>query len=312
MLVLDRKTGSIIHSRTSDLAGFLPPETLLVFNNSKVRKARIYGTSLLTEGRVEFLLIEEICPGSWKAMTEKSRKQTLGKVFSFPGGITGKITGLDGNLRIITFSEKIDDTYLDIHGHIPLPPYIKRTDTAEDAQRYQTIYAEKNGSVAAPTAGLHFTAELLAKLENKGLELEKITLHVGLGTFLPLRTREIEEHIMHEETYEISESAAERITQARRGGKPVLAVGTTSVRTLESSWDENRLIPGKQKTNLYILPGYSFKVVDYLFTNFHTPESTLLVLVSAFAGVDLIREAYREAVKERYRFFSYGDAMLIL
>ena len=199
-------------------------------------------------------------------------------------------------------------------GHVPLPPYIKRDDQFEDATRYQTIYAQTSGSVAAPTAGLHFTDEVMKKIVEKGITVAPVTLHVGPGTFLPVRSETLEEHIMHREYYEISESTASIINEAKKSGRPIIAVGTTSVRTLESAWDKERgILPsGKNSTKLFITPSYKFQVVDHLMTNFHTPESTLLVLVSTFATKDLIDQAYNHAIEQEYRFFSYGDAMLIL
>jgi S-adenosylmethionine:tRNA ribosyltransferase-isomerase len=205
----------------------------------------------------------------------------------------------------------VDDAWLDRHGRLPLPPYIKRADTPEDWERYQTVYAAVAGSSAAPTAGLHFSRELLAELADRGLETAFITLHVGPGTFLPVRSEHIEDHLMHEESYVIDGEAAAKIEKARAEKRPIVAVGTTSLRALESAWDGERLRPGEASTAIFIYPGYAFKLADQLFTNFHTPESTLLMLAAAFAGREFILESYREAVERRYRFFSYGDAMLI-
>jgi S-adenosylmethionine:tRNA ribosyltransferase-isomerase len=224
---------------------------------------------------------------------------------------------------LLRFDRPIDDAWLDLHGHVPLPPYIKRDDTDVDAERYQTVYARDYGSTAAPTAGLHFTSELLAELGKAGIETAFITLHVGLGTFLPVRTENLEDHAMHEEAYCIDDDTARRIEKARAEGRKILAVGTTSLRALESAWLEampDAAAPGagglgrrgEGSTSIFIYPGYRFKIVDALFTNFHTPESTLLMLVSAFAGREFILDSYKEAVKEGYRFFSYGDACLIL
>ncbi len=228
--------------------------------------------------------------------------------------MTGEITGVDAPYREIEFSTEVDDTWLDIHGHIPLPPYIDREDTPDDAERYQTVYSQAVGSVAAPTAGLHFTPELLEALRTHGVTTCFVTLHVGIGTFLPVKTDSLEEHEMHHEEYQISPSTARIIDTAREGGLPVVAVGTTVVRTLESAWDRSHgaLRPGHGSTDLFIYPGYEFGVVDQMFTNFHTPESTLVAMVSAFAGRETIMAAYREAIAHRYRFFSYGDAMLIV
>jgi len=215
-------------------------------------------------------------------------------------------------VRLLEFDRPIDDDWLDRYGHIPLPPYIKRQDTQEDADRYQTVYAAACGSTAAPTAGLHFTRELLEKLAAAGIESAFVTLHVGLGTFLPVRSAHIEDHVMHNETFCIDAETAAKIERAKADGRKIIAVGTTSVRTLESAWDSvGRLKTGEGGTSIFIYPGYRFNVVDALFTNFHTPESTLLMLAAAFAGRELILESYAEAVREGYRFFSYGDAMLI-
>jgi S-adenosylmethionine:tRNA ribosyltransferase-isomerase len=209
------------------------------------------------------------------------------------------------------FDRPVDEAWLEMHGHVPLPPYIKRPDRGSDSERYQTVYADEAGSAAAPTAGLHLTRAMLETLKDAGVEIVEVTLHVGLGTFLPVRVENLEEHRMHSEEYSISREVATRINRAKQQGQAVLAVGTTSMRTLESAWDGASVRKGRRSTDIFIYPGYKFKVVDALFTNFHTPESTLLMLVSALAGKELIMDAYREAVQQRYRFFSYGDAMLI-
>ncbi|HSV55582.1 MAG TPA: tRNA preQ1(34) S-adenosylmethionine ribosyltransferase-isomerase QueA [Magnetospirillaceae bacterium] len=310
LLVLDRATGSTTHSRTADLHQHLPRGALVVFNDSRVRKARIYGISS-TGGRVEFLLLRRSGELRWLAMTSKAKRQSPGKRYMFPDGVEGEIVGIEDGLRILLLSREIDDAYLEKWGHIPLPPYIRREDDGTDAERYQTIYSRAMGSVAAPTAGLHFTETLLKDLAGAGIETAYITLHVGLGTFLPVRVKRVEDHEMHEEEYTISETAAEAVNRARDEGRPVVAVGTTSVRTLESAWGDGGLLAGTGSTRIFLFPGYRFRAVDALFTNFHTPESTLIMLVAAFAGRDLILRTYQEAVRERYRFFSYGDAMLI-
>jgi S-adenosylmethionine:tRNA ribosyltransferase-isomerase len=314
----EQREKRISHHGIDELPELLPNDSVLVVNDSKVRKARIYG-STLHGGRVEFLLLEEAATGLWKAVVSKAKRQKPGKEYLFPDDadgrtVRGRITGVKGEHRYILFDPPIDDAYLENVGHMPLPPYIRREDTPEDSLRYQTVYAEKTGSIAAPTAGLHLTDEILERISACGIRIVRVTLHVGLGTFQPVRSDDIEDHQMHEERYGIPEETAALVTEAKRAGKPVFAVGTTSVRSLESAWKEKetRLLPGESKTRLYISPGYRFKVVDGLLTNFHTPMSSLLVLVSAFAGKNDIDTAYSIAVRERYRFFSYGDAMLIL
>ncbi len=310
LILLDRKTGKTEHSSMENFPDFVESGSLMVVNNSKVRKARLYGLSS-TGGRVEFLLTRQLDSLRWTAMVSKKKKQRIGKVFSFPGDIKGEITAEVEDLREVTFSKPVDDAYLDTYGHVPLPPYIKREDNDDDWKRYQTVYAEEYGSAAAPTAGLHFTDSILKRLRAKGVIIAPVTLHVGLGTFIPVRTENVEEHVMHEEEYEISEKSAELINSAKREGRKIVAVGTTSTRTLESAWTENGVKAGRASTSLYIYPGYSFKVVDQMLTNFHTPDSSLIILVSAFAGTENIKKAYREAVEMKYRFFSYGDAMFI-
>ncbi|GHV55187.1 S-adenosylmethionine:tRNA ribosyltransferase-isomerase [Spirochaetia bacterium] len=325
LMVLDREKRSREHHIVTDLPDLLksnfqaPP--LLVFNNSRVRKARLLGLSQATGAQVEFLLINKIKdagePGTiWRAMVQRAKRRRPGSRYVFADGVEGEISGTEadaGEFRIVKFAKPIDDEWLDKNGHIPLPPYIKRSDTAADNERYQTVYADVTGSSAAPTAGLHFTRELLDRLGAAGIGSVFVTLHVGLGTFLPVRVENIEEHKMHEEVYSIDDETASRIENAKAAGRKIIAVGTTSVRTLESAWDTEtgKLRRGEGSTSIFIYPGYSFKVVDALLTNFHTPESTLLMLVSAFAGKEFILESYAEAVREGYRFFSYGDAMLI-
>ncbi|TXT45205.1 MAG: S-adenosylmethionine:tRNA ribosyltransferase-isomerase [Spirochaetes bacterium] len=319
LMVLDRTTGTISHAMVADVADFIEPGTLMVFNDSKVRKARLYGKALDTGAEVEFLLLSaasgegNVVGGTdqWICMCSKANRQRIGREYVFPHGISGKIVNQRGENRVLSFSQPIGDAYLDENGHIPLPPYIRRGDSALDETRYQTVYAKRTGSAACPTAGLHFTEGILDSLRSRDVEMAWVTLHVGLGTFLPVRADRVEDHVMHEEWYQVSEAAAQAVTRAKREGRKVLAVGTTSLRTLESAWTNDGLLETTSKTSIFIYPGYSFKVVDLLFTNFHTPKSTLLMLVSAFAGRERILEAYREAVSGRYRFFSYGDGMLI-
>ncbi len=313
MMVLNRTGGTITHSYTRDLHRFLEPPMILVRNNTLVRKARVYAEKP-TGSRVEFLFINQQDEHHWEVMVSKSAKQRVGDTYAFPGTMSGVITAPGGasNLRILRTSFQIDESYFILHGHIPLPPYIKRDDEEVDAQRYQTVYAKNIGSLAAPTAGLHMTNEMEQMLLNKGINIVDITLHVGLGTFLPIRTENIQDHCMHSESYTIGDQEASLINSAKAQGIPVLALGTTSLRTLEASWNDGGVQPGSSSTNLYITPGYQFKAADALFTNFHTPESTLLVLVCAFGGTETMLSAYRTAVSRGYRFFSYGDAMLIL
>ena len=328
LLVLDRAGSAAAqpdrihqtHSMVKDLLRFLEPGTLMVFNDSKVRKARIYGTALETGAVVEFLLLEPLTrqngpsavSASWRTMTSKAKKQKIGKSYIFPDGLKGTIVGEEDDEKIIEFDEALGDQYLEANGHMPLPPYIKREDEVIDSERYQTVYAKVTGSAACPTAGLHFTQPLLDSLSSAGIDIEWVTLHVGLGTFLPVRVDEVERHRMHEEWYTVSEKTAAAVNAAKKEGRKVLAVGTTSLRTLESAWDPSAgLRSGSSSTSIFIYPGYRFNVVDQLFTNFHTPKSTLLMLVAAFAGRKTILDAYAEAIREGYRFFSYGDAMLI-
>ncbi len=317
LLVVNRKTGSLTDALFSDLPHFLPPDCLMVFNNAKVRHARLYART--EAGEAEFLLIEPLDEGyTWQTLIKRAKRQKAGKRYTFADGTAAVLIppppDADTGSLYIRFDRCIDDSWLEKNGHIPLPPYIKRQDTETDAKRYQTVYAKTGGSVAAPTAGLHFTEAVLEELNSRHIARADVTLHVGLGTFLPVRTQTIEEHIMHTEKFFIPDDAAEAVETAHRQKRPVVAVGTTSVRTLESAWREKdqRLERGSQATNIFIYPGYKFEVTDMLLTNFHTPESTLLMLVSAFAGQDLIFSAYRHAVEQKYRFFSYGDAMLIL
>jgi len=326
LMTLNRLTGERTHRMVSDLPEILGSKgdkPLLVFNNSKVRKARLIGTALESGAQVEFLLLGNgewgVGGRVWEVLVQRSKRRKSGSCYVFfdsDGSEIAKATivddGGEGGIRLLEFDRSIDDAWLDRYGHIPLPPYIKREDTQADAERYQTVYATACGSTAAPTAGLHFTRELMDKIADNGIENAFVTLHVGLGTFLPVRSEDIEDHVMHNEHYGIDAETAVKIENAKTEGRKIIAVGTTSVRTLESAWDAGRLRTGEGATSIFIYPGYQFKVVDALFTNFHTPESTLLMLVAAFAGKELILESYAEAIREDYRFFSYGDAMLIM
>ena len=303
LMLLDRKNGSVFHHQMNDLPDLIMPGTLMIFNNSKVRRARCYGIKETTGRNQEFMFLNQLDKEGflWNTMVKSAKKQKNGMRYQFPDGTVAQI-----------FDFPLDEKWFEKNGHIPLPPYIKREDTEEDSERYQNVYAKETGSAACPTAGLHFTEEMLSCLAEKNIERDFVTLHVGLGTFLPVRESIIENHKMHEEVYTISESTAEKINKAKREGRPILAVGTTSVRTLESSADEKGFVKsGTSSTRIFMYPGYKFKVVDQMFTNFHTPESTLIMLVSAFAGRENILNAYKNAVENRYRFFSYGDAMFI-
>lgn len=324
LLAIKRNAGISGHHTVSQLPALLaelfPNGVVMVFNDSRVRKARIYGTAHGSSREIEFLLVKDTSgpaggePGRiWKAMSNRTRRLKPNVELRFPGDARATVTGVEDGLVVLRFDRPLHERYFAEHGHVPLPPYINRDDAPEDEERYQTVYAKEPGSVAAPTAGLHFTDELLAALRESGVVMEWVRLHVGIGTFLPVRVESIEDHTMHEEECELTPEVAGRLMGARASGKTLLAVGTTTVRTLESAWDDNeqRLVPFRGPTDLFITPGYRFGAIDALFTNFHTPESTLLMLVSAFAGRQTILDAYREAVEWEYRFFSYGDATLL-
>ncbi len=312
LLVLNKQTGQYFDKSIEDFVNEIDSNSILVVNNSRVRKARVFATSE-TGGRVEFLFLEEKNDLTWNCMVTKSKKQKPGKKFTFEGGIEGVILEtLSDGTKIVQFNKNIPEDWFLEYGHVPLPPYIKREDSFNDETRYQTVYAKEEGSVAAPTAGLHFTPQILQKIKDKGVQIVEITLHVGMGTFMPVRSENLDDHDMHFERFSISEEVVSIINNAKKNNQKIVATGTTSVRTLESAVDENGLLKsGFARTNLFIKPGYKFKIVDQLLTNFHTPESTLLVLVSAFASKDMIFNAYKHAVEKKYRFFSYGDAMLI-
>lgn len=318
LMLLNRKTGEIEHHKMDDLPDLILPGTLMIFNNSKVRRARCYGIKETTGREQEFMFLNQIdqTGNTWNTMVKGAKKQKPGMRYKFPDGSIGTITEHPENngteFRALHFEFPITEEWFEKNGHIPLPPYIKREDTEEDSERYQNVYAKETGSAACPTAGLHFTEKMLARLTEKGIEREFVTLHVGLGTFLPVREEKIEDHKMHEEVFTVPQTTADKINQAKKEGRPILAVGTTSVRTLESACDENGIVKaGTSSTHIFMYPGYKFKVIDQMFTNFHTPESTLIMLVSAFAGREHILNAYQKAVEHRYKFFSYGDAMFI-
>ncbi len=318
LLLLEKNTGKYYDHMMKDFPSLLSGNSILVVNNSKVRKARVYGHSAQTDGIVEFLFLGENADGSWNAIVSKAKRQKTGKeyIFQTPDGreyVRGSILRENGDgTRDVVFSQPVDEDFFLTCGHVPLPPYIKREDNFRDESRYQTVYAKNEGSVACPTAGLHFTPAILDEIKSRGIEIVEVTLHVGAGTFLPVRTDSIENHHMHTESYEIPVEAAEKLNEAKKSGKEIVAVGTTSTRTLESAADENGVLTNlKGRTDIFIYPGYRFRFIDSLLTNFHTPESTLVMLVSALAGRENIMNAYSHAVDERYRFFSYGDAMFI-
>ncbi|OJF75939.1 MAG: tRNA preQ1(34) S-adenosylmethionine ribosyltransferase-isomerase QueA [Treponema sp. CETP13] len=366
LMILDRFSGKTQNVTMQNLPDFIEPGTLMIFNNSRVRRSRCYAQKIapapgekgymkgqqVAKKPVEFMILSHISQGQgdskienhkgftqqdtpiiWKCMVKNAKKQHTGNRYKFSTGTIGTIVDhaeFEGTeFKAVVFNEILNEEWFEKNGHIPLPPYIKREDTEEDSERYQNVYANQTGSAACPTAGLHFTPEMMQRLKAKNIQIDFVTLHVGLGTFLPVRAENIEDHAMHEEVYTITEETVQKIYKAKQEGRKVLAVGTTSVRTLESAWkpktaenttslttkgeqlNSGYLESGTHSTSIFIYPGKEFHVIDQMFTNFHTPESTLLMLVSAFAGKDNIMNAYNEAIKMQYRFFSYGDAMFI-
>ena len=314
LMVLDKRNQSIEHKVFKDIIDYLNPGDCLVINNTKVIPARLYGKKD-TGANVEFLLLKRIENDIWEAMVRPGQKLKSGSKVVFGDGLL-KATVLEvlenGNRKVEFEYEGIFNEILDRIGLMPLPPYITEA-TREDNEKYQTVYAKYDGSAAAPTAGLHFTEALLEKIKEKGIEIANVTLHVGIGTFRPVKVENVEEHEMHSEHYYIKKEDAEKINFAKRTGHKVISVGTTSCRVLESVADENGMVKETEgDTSIFIYPGYKFKCIDSLITNFHLPESTLIMLVSSLAGKDFIMKAYEEAVKQRYKFFSFGDAMLIL
>ena len=313
LLVLDKETGKTEHHVFREIIEYLEAGDCLVINDTKVIPARLIGSKIGTDAKIEVLLLKRKENDVWETLVKPGKKAKIGTRISFGDGLlVGEVVDIveEGN-RLIHFEyEGIFEEILDRLGQKPLPPYI--THQLEDKNRYQTVYAKHSGSAAAPTAGLHFTPELLKKIEEKGVQIARVTLHVGLGTFRPVKVDNILEHHMHSEFYQIEEEAAEKINTAKANGKRVIAVGTTSCRTIESAAKEDGTIaPVSGWTDIFIYPGYQFKVLDCLITNFHLPESTLVMLVSALAGREHVLNAYEEAIKERYRFFSFGDAMFI-
>ncbi len=314
LLALDKKTGETEHCVFREVVDYLEPGDCLVINDTKVLPARLIGAKEETGARIEVLLLKRGSDDVWETLVKPGRKAKSGTRISFGDGLlTGEVVDIvdEGN-RLIRFEyEGIFEEILDQLGQMPLPPYI--THQLKDKERYNTVYAEHPGSAAAPTAGLHFTPELLEEIKEKGVDIAHVTLHVGLGTFRPVKVDDVENHHMHSEFYMIDEAAAEKINRAKENGKRVICVGTTSCRTIESAADEyGRIKACSGWTDIFIYPGYQFKILDALITNFHLPESTLVMLVSALAGREHVLAAYEEAVKERYRFFSFGDAMFIV
>lgn len=313
LMVLDKKTGEIEHRKFHDILEYLNEGDTLVLNNTRVLPARLIGEKEETGGKIEFLLLKRIEGDKWECLAKPGRKAKVGTVFTFGEGKLKAIVreiGEEGN-RIIEFKyDGIFEQVLDELGQMPLPPYIH--EKLEDKERYQTVYSKEKGSAAAPTAGLHFTEELLKEIKDKGVNIAYLTLHVGLGTFRPVKVDDVNNHVMHSEYYHLDKENAELINKTKEAGKRVIAVGTTSSRTLETIGDETgRVREQSGWTDIFIYPGYKFKIVDNLITNFHLPESTLIMLVSALAGQDNIMNAYKTAVKEKYRFFSFGDSMFI-
>lgn len=313
LMVLHWKTGTIEHRKFTDIVEYLRPGDCLVRNNTKVIPARLFGTREDTGAVIEFLLLKRHEDDVWETLVKPGKKARTGvKVVFGEGELRGEIIGVqeDGNRRIRFSYEGIFEEILDRLGQMPLPPYI--THKLEDKNRYQTVYARYDGSAAAPTAGLHFTEELFRELEEKGISVANVTLHVGLGTFRPVKVEDVSEHHMHSEHYFIEPEEAEKINRAKKNGGRIICVGTTSCRTIESAADEDGVLrASEENTEIFIYPGYRFRIMDELITNFHLPESTLLMLVSALAGKEFVLRAYEEAVREGYRFFSFGDAMYI-
>lgn len=313
LLVLNKKTGEREHRVFKDIIEYLKPGDCLVINDTKVIPARLIGERVGTGAKIEVLLLKRKENDVWETLVKPGRKMKVGAQVSFGNGLlTGEVIDVveEGNRLIQFHYEGIFEEVLEQLGQMPLPPYI--THQLQDRNRYNTVYATHEGSAAAPTAGLHFTPELLEEIQKKGVEIARVTLHVGLGTFRPVKVEEVTEHHMHSEFYQIEEEAAEKINRAKDNGGRVICVGTTSCRTIESAADENGHLKARSGwTEIFIYPGYRFKALDCLITNFHLPESTLIMLVSALAGREHVLAAYEEAVKERYRFFSFGDAMFI-
>lgn len=312
LLVYNRKNNSIEHKHFYDITEYLRPGDLLVINNTKVIPARLFGKRENCEGKIEIFLLKRLDYTHWECLSKPARKLTVGTKVIFSDELSATVTkrGDDGMREVEFHFDGVFEDILTRVGNVPLPPYI--TEELKDANRYQTVYSKVDGSAAAPTAGLHFTPELMQKVKDMGVEVQEVLLHVGLGTFRPVKTDSVETHQMHSEYYEVSQQVADRINLAKREGRRVICVGTTSVRTVESAFRDGAVQAGSGNTSIFIYPGYHYNVVDGLITNFHLPESTLIMLVSAFMGKENTLSMYETAVKEKYRFFSFGDACLIL
>ena len=312
LMVVNKKSGEIEHKHFYDILDYLNKNDVLVLNDTKVMPSRIYGKKVETNANIEFLLLKEVDKDCYEALVKPARRVSVGTEIDFNGLLKGTVVqkGDNGLCQIKFEYEGIFIEKLEALGEMPLPPYIH--EKLENQDRYQTVYAKELGSAAAPTAGLHFTKEILEELKNKGVEILYVTLHVGLGTFRPMQTETIEEHHMHSEWYHMSEDVANRLNKAKEEGKRIVSVGTTSTRTLESIMNKyGRFVETSEETNIFIYPGYEFRAIDALITNFHLPKSTLVMLVSAFSSKDIIMNAYKEAIDNKYRFFSFGDAMFI-
>lgn len=313
LMVLDKKSGELAHKHFYDIVDLLRSDDVLVINNTKVMPARLYGKKAKSDTLIEVVLLRRDNQEKdlWEVLVKPGRRAKIGTEIYFGNGdVVGKVIANTTSGRLMSFSyEGVFEERLQDIGVMPLPPYIH--EKLEDNNRYQTVYAKEYGSAAAPTAGLHFTPELIERLQNKGVQVEEILLHVGLGTFQPVKENEIEKHHMHREYYNISKETAQRINTAKEEGRRIIAVGTTSARTLESATKDGLLEGGENNTEIFIYPGYEWKMVDALITNFHLPKSTLMMLISALSTKEIILNAYQEAVREEYRFFSFGDAIFI-
>lgn len=313
LMVVDKKSGEIEHKIFKDIIDYLEEGDCLVLNDTRVIPARLIGSKVETGGKIEFLLLKRNEDDTWETLVKPGRKAKIGSEFTFGDDkLIAKVVGMgDDGSRIVKFKyDGIFEEILDELGNMPLPPYI--TEKLEDRERYQTVYSKHSGSAAAPTAGLHFTEDLLEEIRKKGVDEAFVTLHVGLGTFRPVKVDDVLEHKMHSEYFIVNQEAADKINKAKKNRKKVICVGTTSCRTIESASEEDGTLKAKSGwTEIFIYPGYDFKIMDNLITNFHLPESTLIMLVSALSSKEKILNAYEEAVKERYRFFSFGDAMFL-